>query len=406
MENIRVEYIILVETKNAFCNSVKAFNNLLEVNDDIKIEKNKIIKFKGLDISYEVQTGELNDKEQRFFHTKFTCKQVEKINEYSNFLRVVRDILVRVTGKQPVSLWDDVSFYYANKSYPLIHEIENLMRKLLTKFAVTKFDTNWTDKNIPEEVKTSVKNQSSNNDANYLYQTDFIQLIHFLSGKIKTSDVKGLLENISKAKDISELNLDELKSYIPTNNWDKYFSNIVEFEWEYFEKRWRKLYDLRCKVAHNNFLNKKDYEDICRLVDELKPKLQKAIDEMDKVSISTEDQEILAESFAVNTNAVYGEFINLWKIFEKELFDLIVKNQGDEPLKDVERYRFMPDRIARILVDKGLLSREFLIEVQKLRHLRNVMVHEVDISISETEIISKIDLLRMCLNQIRENGTK
>lgn len=406
MENIRVEYIILVETKNAFCNSVKAFNNLLEVNDDIKIERNKIIKFKGLDISYEVQTGELNDKEQRFFHTKFTCKQVEKINEYSNFLRVVRDILVRVIGKQPVSLWDDVSFYYANKSYPLIHEIENLMRKLLTKFAVTKFDTNWTDKNIPEEVKTSVKNQSSNNDANYLYQTDFIQLIHFLSGKIKTSDVKGLLENINKAKDISELNLDELKSYIPTNNWDKYFSDIVEFEWEYFEKRWQKLYDLRCKVAHNNFLNKRDYEDICRLVDELKPKLQKAIDEMDKVSISTEDQEILAESFVVNTNAVYGEFINLWKIFEKELFDLVVKNQGDEPLKDVERYRFMPDRIARILVDKGVLSREFLMEIQKLRHLRNVMVHEVDISISEAEIISKIDLLRMCLNQIRESGTK
>jgi hypothetical protein len=74
MENIRVEYIILVETKNAFCNSIKAFNNLLEVNDDINIGKNKIIKFQDIDISYEVQTGELNDKEQRFFHTKFICK--------------------------------------------------------------------------------------------------------------------------------------------------------------------------------------------------------------------------------------------------------------------------------------------------------------------------------------------
>lgn len=406
MENIRVEYIILVETKNAFCNSIRAFNNLLEVNDDIKIERNIVIKFKGLDISYEVLTGELNDKEQRFFHTKFTCKQVEKINEYSNFLRVVRDILVKVTGKQPVSLWDDVSFFYASKSYPLIHEIENLMRKLLTKFAVTKFDTNWTDKNIPEEVKKSVKNQSPNNDANYLYQTDFIQLINFLSGKIKTSDVEGLLENINKAKDIFELNLDELKSYIPINNWDKYFSKIVDFEWSFFEKRWKQLYDLRCKVAHNNFLNKKDYEDICRLVDDLKPKLQKAIDEMDKVSISTEDQEILAESFAVNTNAVYGEFINLWKIFDKELFDLTVKNQGNEPLKDLERYRYSPIPLTKILVEKGLLSRKFSMEIQQLRSLRNVMIHEVDISISEAEIISKIDLLRICLNQIREIGTK
>lgn len=401
MENIKVEYIILVETKNAFCNSIKAFNNLLEVNDDIKIEKNKVIKFKGLDISYEVQTGELNDKEQRFFHTKFTCKQVEKINEYSNFLRVVRDILVRVTGKQPTSLWDDVSFHYATKSYPLIHEIENLMRKLLTKFSITKLGRNWTDENIPDDIKISVKNKSSNNDANYLYQTDFIKLSVFLSGNIKTPELKGLLENISKAKDISELSLEELKSYIPTNNWNKYFSKIVDFEWSFFEKRWEQLYDLRCKVAHNNFLNKKDYEDICRLVDDLKPKLQKAIDEMDKVTIATEDQETLAESFAVNTNAVYGEFINLWKIFEKELFDLFVKNQGDEPLKNVEMYRFRSDKIASRLVDKGLLSREFLMEIQKLRHLRNVMVHEVDISISETEITSKIDLLKICLNQIR-----
>lgn len=406
MDNIKVEYIILVETKNSFCNSIKAFNNLLEVNDDIKIEKNNIVKYKNLNISYEVQTGELNDKEQRFFHTKFTCNQVDKINEYSFFLKAVRDILARVTGKQPVSLWDDVSFFYATKSYPLIHEIENLMRKLLTKFAVTKFEPNWTDKNIPEEVKTSVKNQSSNNDANYLYQTDFIQLIHFLSGKIKTSDVKGLLDNVSKAKDISELNLEELKSYIPTNNWDKYFSSIVEFEWEYFEKRWRKLYDLRCKVAHNNFLNRRDYDDICTLIDELKPKLQIAIDEMDKVSISTEDQEILAESFAVNTNAVYGEFINLWKIFEKELFDLIVKYKDDGSVKDIERFRYMPEKLAKALLDKELITKDFLRQVQTLRHYRNVLVHEVELSVSEFEIISRIEMLKMCLTQIRRIGSE
>ena len=236
MDALRVEYIASVETKNAFCNSIKTFNNLLQVNEDIKLDKGSIIKYKSLVISYEVQTGELIDKGHRFFHTKFIFNQIEKIDEYSLFLRSVRDILFKLTGKQPVSLWDDVSFYYANKSYPLIHEIENLMRKLLTKFAFTKFDNNWTEKNVPDEVKTTVKT-SSTNDANYLYQTDFIQLINFLSGKIKTSDITGLLASIRDADDISSLNLDELKSYIPTNNWDKYFSAIVEFDWEYLDKR-------------------------------------------------------------------------------------------------------------------------------------------------------------------------
>ncbi len=406
MENIRVEYIVLVDTRNSFCNSIKSFNHLLEVNDNIKIEKGKTIKYKEIEILYEVQTGEINEKEQRFFHTKFTCEEDEKINEYSEFLRVIRDILIKVTGKQPVSLWDDISFYYANKAYPLIHEIENLMRKLLTKFAVTKFESNWTDKNIPEEVKLSVKNQILNNDANYLYQTDFIQLINFLSGKIKTSDINGLLESIKKVKEISELSLEELKSYIPTNNWDKYFSKVVEFEWEYLEKRWQKLYILRCKVAHNNFLIKRDYEDICRYVEELKPKLVKAIDELDKVKILEEDQETLAETFAVNTNAAYGEFINLWKFLEKELFDLLVINQSGEPTKDIERLRYNSMQMLRILSQNGIINREMIMEIEKLRHLRNTMVHEVDIKIVEVELVQRIDILKNIIDEVKNIKNK
>lgn len=404
MENLRVEYLISIETKKNFCNSIKGFNNLLEVSDEIKIEKGKIIKYKDLNVIYEVQTGELSEKEQRFFHIKFTCKQIDRINEYSNFLRVIRDILIRVTGKQPISLWDDISFYYANKSYPLIHEIENLMRKLLTKFAFTKFDSNWTDKNIPDEVKTSVKSQALNNDANYLYQTDFIQLINFLSGKIETSGVKNLIDDISQAKNVSDLDLERLKSFIPTNNWDKYFSNLVEFEWEYFEKRWRKLYELRCKVAHNNFLNKNDFEEICRYVEELKPKLQKAIDEMDKVKVLDEDQDVLAETFAENTNAAYGEFINLWKVFQKELHDLAIKVNGGTETKEMVKNRFVTERTLRVLVEKGLIKKEFLLKITRLRHLRNSMVHKVDLIISESEIFSNIELLRSCINEVRTIG--
>ncbi|UOQ96091.1 HEPN domain-containing protein [Hymenobacter sp. 5317J-9] len=369
-------------------------------NDDIKIEKGNVIKFKDLTLSYEVQTGEVNDKEQRFFHTKFVCKEINKIEEYSTFLRSVRDIFFKITGKQPVSLWDDISLYYATKAYPMIHEIENLMRKFLTKFSITKLESNWIDKNIPEEVKTSVKSNSSNNDANYLYQTDFIQLINFLSGKIKTSSVSGLLDIIKGTNNVSELNLDELKSFIPTNNWDRYFSSIVEFEWDYLEKRWRKLYDLRCKVAHNNFLNKKDYDDVLRYFGELKPKLQTALDKMDEVKVSDEDQEELAESFAISSNSYYEDFINDWKLLEYLLVSLVAKLDGsDESLLLKKGHN--PRIFMKVLFERGLIDSSFVMKFDHLRNLRNDIVHNLHYNASENDIRMIYPTLKWCIGLIK-----
>lgn len=400
MEHLRVEYIVLIETKNSFCNSVKSFNNLLSSNDDIRIEKGSTIKYKDLALSYEVQTGEVNDKEQRFFHTKFVCKDIEKIEKYSTFLRSVRDILFKITGKQPVSLWDDISLYYATKAYPMIHEIENLMRKFLTKFSITKLESNWIDKNIPEEVKSSVKNSSSSNDANYLYQTDFIQLINFLSGKIKTSSVSGLLDIIKGTTNVSELNLEELKSFIPTNNWDRYFSGIVEFEWDYLEKRWKKLYDLRCKVAHNNFLNKKDYDDVLRYFNELKPKLQTALDKIDEVKVSDEDQEELAESFAISSNSYYEEFINNWKILEYILVSIVAKVDGSDEGLLVKRSH-TPRVFMKILLEKGLVDSSFIMKVDHLRNIRNDLVHNLHYNASESDIRMNSVTLKWCIAMLR-----
>lgn len=417
MDSLRVEYMVVVETKNNFCNSIKAFNHLLEGNDSIQIEKGKKIKFKNLEIQYNLQTGELSDKEQRFFHMKFTLSQIDKINEFTSFLKIIKETVHTTTNKVPISLWDDTSFYYANMAYPLIHEIENLMRKFLTKFSITKLGSNWTEKNIPEEVikstrkrdpneenkedKNSQKKNVKGREANVLYQTDFIQLLNFLSEKINTSDAQEIIKIVKKAKNVSDINLEELKAYIPTNNWDKYFSSIVDFNLEYLEDKWKKLYELRCKVAHNNYLNKKDFEDICKYVEELKPKLQKVIDEMDKVILSEEDQDIIAESFAMNTNTLYGEYINKWKYFEKVIFDLVVENDKDINSKELAKYRYSPARLINILKEKNIISNEIIEKVNFLRQLRNTMVHEVQMTVDESQIRIAIEMLNTCLNEIK-----
>lgn len=400
MKNIKVEYIVLLETKKSFCNSIKSFNKLLETYDDIKLKKSNLISFKEINIKYEVQTGILKGKEKRFFHMRFDSKGDETIDIFSEFLRVVRDILIKVTNKQPVSLWDDISFYYANKAYPLIHEIENLMRKMLTKFAMTKFDSNWIESNIPDEVKTStIKTKQVTNEANYLYQTDFIQLTTFLSGKIKTADVNNLLNRIKTADSISDLDFNELKDYVPTNNWDKYFSEIVDFDWEFLEKRWKKLYDLRCKVAHNNFLLKQDYDEICRLINDVKPKLLKAINELDKIVISEEDQEELAEAFASNSNEDFKEFLKKWNLFEKKLYSIISNHQSEiESTKPTHSYN--PYEMIVFLKNNKIISENDQIILELVRRFRNSLVHEVDIKIEKEEVTRYINDLKRILQLI------
>ena len=62
---------------------------------------------------------------------------------------------------------------------------------------------------------------------------------------------------------------EDLLQYVPKSNWDRYFSNIVECEGEYILKRWNTLYELRCKIAHNKIVIKKDYERITCLIKEV-----------------------------------------------------------------------------------------------------------------------------------------
>lgn len=221
MTNLKVEYLVIINTKNSFCNSIASFNNLLKANADISINNNKL-KHKELEVDYEVQTDEMETDNQRFFHVKFVCHKIKKMSQFENLLKAVRDILFKATNRQLQTLWDDISFYYANRAYPLIHEIENLMRKLITKFMLTNVGLGWVKSNIPSSVKSSSKGTSDS--TNYLYETNFSQLADFLFDNYETISMSELIEKLKKTKDIKELSLEDLKTFIPKSNWERYFS--------------------------------------------------------------------------------------------------------------------------------------------------------------------------------------
>lgn len=370
MNALRTEYIVVVKKSSPFCNSVKTFNSLLAANADIEVKASKLIH-KGVEVDYDIRQSELDDKDLRFFHLKFSCPQINKIDEFDELLKTVRTIAYK-TDVQVKILWDDIAFHYSIKSYPLVNEIENLMRRLIIQFMLTTVGVDWDKEALPKDLKDTIKKKKNGDNAitSILHETDFIQLADCLFKPYFTKEADLLYKQLEKANAVSDLKLDELKEFIPKSNWSRYFSALVDCDDGFLNKRWTELYDLRCLVAHNNLLRKSDYERITTLIHEIKPKLQKAIDNLDKVTVPEQEKENLAENVVVNISSLYGEFIVWWRVVESELERLLIP-----VLPETQKRRFPPTMMIGQLVSNKIIDVELAEQIKSLSRLRNSVVH-------------------------------
>ncbi|PEB13586.1 HEPN domain-containing protein [Bacillus thuringiensis] len=366
-EELKVEYLITVKANSDFCADIKGFNSLLESNKNISINAGKIA-YKDIVVKYEIHTDHLEKENQRFFYTKFQFVDINRLKDFENLLSNIREIIFK-TGNAPQILWDDISFYYSKEAYPLIFEVENLMRKLITKFMLTNVGIGWTKENIPAEVKDSVKG-SKDETPDFLYKTDFIQLEKFLFKKYSSKPVDKLFENIKKVNNESDLKLDELMQFVPRSNWEKYFSDLVDCEGEYLSKRWEKLYDLRNKVAHNRGLIRKDYEEIVTLSEDIRGTLYKAIGSLDKITLTESQREEIAES--TSEFSVFGSFITNYELLMKALSDYVeLFDESTYKFDSIENRMFTVDRMTY----KGYLSREDHIIICKALEIKGEMLN-------------------------------
>ncbi|WP_151762497.1 hypothetical protein, partial [Acinetobacter seifertii] len=216
-----------IKSDGDFCTTISSFSSLLESYEKLKIDGKKLF-WGEKEFLLEISDGTVLNSEHKFFHIKLTNNNDENKKEFLSALRVIRTILSKVNNSQPPEiLWDDISSEYAVQSYPVIHQLENLMRKLITKFMITKVGLSWTKDNIPKEVSESIKKSNAAKKQNYIYYTDFIQLSNFLFKEYTTANVDEFVEKIKKANDVSDLNLEELKKIVPLSNWTRYFNPIV-----------------------------------------------------------------------------------------------------------------------------------------------------------------------------------
>lgn len=406
MNRLKTEYLITIDKKKGIGTDATSFKYLLMSNPKIKIST-KTIEYESNEYPYVIQKYNIDSTD--FICYQITIECIESnlslndtmILNYQKLLKDIRTIIFKYTTDIEV-LWDDISFTCSQMAYPIIYEIENLMRKLLTKFMLINVGTKWEKENIPSKIsKSKNANKEINLGNGLLYQLDFIELSTFLFDPYsRKSNINDLKKDVDLKKDIPYTLLED---FIAKSNWERYFNNFVSVENEHLKKKWSELYELRCKIAHNNMFTFQDYNIVQSIVNELKPSLEKAIIELDKIIIDEKSKESVSESFARTTNEQVGILI-----FEhNKLLRIIGEYQNSISGIQIDVTKKSLQMLASDLYNKNLIDESVHKELKMISYNRNKIVHHGPNDIHDydiPDIISKIsDLITYFEQKIQEN---
>ncbi len=277
-----VNYLILFNKKNFQFSGIETFSKLIGLVEGIKVSED-LSTISYSKSKYKFQLISEGDRFEAHETEMFDLVIESKKNEHDidNLSKLLREIRTIVSNQQGAltPVFDGVSAYYAEKAYPIVHNIENLMRKLYTKFTLVQLGPKWID-SIPTDV--GGKQKLPPNGHNPLYDFDFITISDLLFTDYSTKQIDSVvLKEIKQGK----LTPEEIETYIPTSNWERYFTELVECESKYLQKRWKQLYDLRNKIAHNKLFTKSDLDNVKKVSEEVKSKLVPALEKISSVSI-------------------------------------------------------------------------------------------------------------------------
>lgn len=241
-------------------------------------------------------------------------------------------------------LTDDVSTFIANKLYPEINKIENLLRRYLIKFFIQRVGFDWweatANKTMIEKVKlrkSDKKDEISmliDDEVRYVDFDDLGELIYKQSSGYNNPDkIVSRLLNIDNENDFKNLK-NELQS-----NYSKYFKE--NFQNKQFEQKWREIIKIRHKVAHHGIFYRHELVyglDILSSLSEIIKNAEKLIDE---VVFSIEDKEAIRNA---KIEANQDEVITLsnFKIVGK--IDLPIDNsEYNHKYYDIEEYEMIEE---------------------------------------------------------------
>lgn len=286
---------------------------------------------------------------------------------------------------------DDYSFILLKKSYPIIYEIENLMRKLIVKLMYSHANENWQKNEIPTNIKIS-----SDREEQHILGSDFSHLSDMLFTPIEMNSNQQLYDFIRQIKCQDNIDCKELKRLVPKSNWDKYFSDlIINKDDEKLKKLLENLRIIRNMVAHNRVqVEYKFYEKLVEYSDEIIEMILNAISSLDTVIQKNAEENAIKKLFN-NKNIPYKKFLKYYCVMEYRLYQ---KYQSE----------FIGEKIPKnfILKLKNKLEDEmdtdiFLKDITDVMYFRNNLVYEnIEPKPTTREVKKQIKEIRKIIKNI------
>lgn len=320
----------------------------------VDTEQKLEVKFQSVDTS-----STLNDLIEAAFVIRIKGEDYLELEKFRlNFLIHLRKKLnftnIRI-------LRDDISTKISNDIYPLINQVENLLRRYLVKFFTQKIGVDWWDVTAPKTFSEKIGNRKTN-EKNFsnLVDTD-VTLIDFDDlGELIYKQTTGFnrQENIISRVMNSET-IDDLKNLKQElqGNYTKYFKEA--FQDNNFEKKWKTLFEIRNKVAHNNLFIHNDFEIAKQLVDDITKIIGDAESKIDEFKFSIEEQEALRQATIEAVKVAESQSETKEKVLEK--FGIKVLDKIDLP--DEDDYEDSPFKI----ISEGELLKELEIAERTLQ---------------------------------------
>ena len=290
---INVEYLLPFDNKDGICSNETSFRSLIASNSNFELQKDKM-KYKGKEYSFKLYVLKNNgDAPCTIF--RIVISTIEDIDSFYKMLSVFRKTIGYHLKKNIICIWNGISFEWSKELYPLIYQIENKLRKLINKFLLCNLGLSWVKAALPDSVKSSVK-ISDFEENNILYYIDFITLLEvlFKPYPLKSADKLSSLNNLLSDDKLPELK-QEILNYIPKSNWERYFASHLQVDVESLREDIKSLYQIRCMIAHNRFLDKDDYEKGKQLCVKLDKTIEEAINQTDSIEIKSENKDSVKE---------------------------------------------------------------------------------------------------------------
>lgn len=299
----RIKYLIDVHTNVSSVSELAQYLTLYSTIFFSKTGETVVFKDKKTNKKFELNSCikkiVLNSHEKKNYYT-VTIYQENNVDKLELFNRLILQIINTqrdISDDKFVVLQDDISKYYATKAYSKLFDTENLLRTFITElmsfFAPMSDWGNQMGRQILNIDKDKDKKSVNNK---FLYDRDLNQLTKFLTKLYYRKEDEKIVEEVRKkvqgiSSDSSLINneIKDLKQFIDDTTPKTIFNTFVQpytkTSWQEssFKKDMEALYNLRCKIAHSNSFDKKNYEDFNNLSDKLIKEINNWINTIEEI---------------------------------------------------------------------------------------------------------------------------